>query len=531
MAWNPDVERTCNMPETYLNGRFVSPDQVDYQADGYWNDRRLSPSHLLVHDVVLQPGSQEASAAAAVLEMQERLSSSFLPALNGRDWFAMNLKPEKMTQNRQEQLRLKNLASEFGWMNTLRLERSSMSVHEDDPVTKCRWIHISSKFSEYLQGALLALTSNEVAPDALMLTCQELDSCIHQNERFSKHGRYFTPFFQSLGRGTSSEHPYPLLLSIPFLDWSIDGPTPPLRFQVDPREGYQSGRSSAHLLRSILEHFYRLEDTNDREHKQVFNRHKPWSTDRDLDLKVRRWYGHYPTALNVDELWILAVDESHIVSFSSNQSWKSRWPPLQLASRVAEVSFRGVRNSLLLSEQSQEYTALIHVIASLSGAVGILHRSFWAEIPLCLTDRYAGYLSHLQYRLYRSPSTKLVTDLLQVQEELNIVIQVTQQQSDLIDDIQDTWFQQRNTAIDRMSIGSRAVSHASASAYRRTEVQMLSVPDRATFRQPSSSTLSDPLSQLVENLQRELADLRDLRDNTNSLVTRTVRSPVLQTRI
>ncbi|KAF2099732.1 hypothetical protein NA57DRAFT_38318, partial [Rhizodiscina lignyota] len=421
---------------TYLNGRFASPEQVDYHSDEYWAKRRLCPSHLLVHDVVLQPGSSEASTAPTMLEMQEKLSSSFLPALKMRHWLAMNLKPDAMTANRQEQHRLKNIAIEYGWMHALRLEKEDLSPEEGGAVTQCRWIHVSSKFSEYLEGALLALTSSETAPSESMFAFRELENCIHQNERFSKHGRYFTPFFQSLGRHSTPDRPYPLLMSVPFLDWSVDGPAPPLRFQVDPREGYQSSRSSAHLLRSILEYFYRLEDTNDREHKQVFNRHKPWSTDRDLDLKVRRWYGHYPTALNVDELWILAVDERHIVTFSSNQSWKSRWPPLQLPSRIAEVSFRGIRNTLLLSEQSHEYTALMHVIASLSGAVGILHRSFWTDIPLCLTDRYAGYLSHLQYRLYRAPSTKLVMDLLQVQEELNIILQITHQQSDLITDIQ-----------------------------------------------------------------------------------------------
>ena len=39
----------------------------------------------------------------------------------------------------------------------------------------------------------------------------------------------------------------------------------------DPREGYQSSKSSSHLLRSILQHFYRLEDTSDREPMQVSN--------------------------------------------------------------------------------------------------------------------------------------------------------------------------------------------------------------------------------------------------------------------
>lgn len=186
-----------------------------------------------------------------------------------------------------------------------------------------------------------------------------------------------------------------MLLSIPFLDWTVSGPTPPLRFQVDPRENYQSSRHSAHLLRSILQHFYRLEDTDDREKAQVFSKHRPWASDRDLDLKVRRWYGYYPSALNVDELWVLVIDARHVVTFSSNQSWKARWPPLQLSARIAEVSFRGIRNSLLTSGNQCDYTAYTHVTACLNGAVGLLHRSFWRDITLCLTDRYAGYLGHL----------------------------------------------------------------------------------------------------------------------------------------
>lgn len=390
--------------------------------------------------------------------------------------------------------------------------------------------------------ALLGLSNSENSPRSTMAAFRELENSIQQNERFSKHGRYFTPFHQSLSSMPATDSDYPLLLSVPFLDWSIDGPTPPLRFQVDPRENYISGRSSAHLLRSILQYFYRLEDTNDREHKQVFNRHKPWATDRDLDLKVRRWYGRHPTALIVDEIWILAIDERHVVTFSSNQSWKSRWPPLQLASRIAEVSFRAIRNSLLLTDKNNEYSALTHMVACLSGAVGILHRSFWTDIPLCLTDRYAGYLSHLvsrlfhhaleaadppkQYRLYRAPSTKLVMDLLQVQEELNIIIQITQQQTALMEDIQLAWYQHRNNGLenqDRFSIRSRAASQGSApGAFQPSAIQILSGSEQVPVRKHPSSVLTDPMTQLVENLHRELTDLHDLRDNSNNLVNRTI---------
>ena len=202
------------------------------------------------------------------------------------------------------------------------------------------------------------------------------------------------PFHAELDDPDYAEDDVPVLITVPFLDWSTAGKPPPLRWQIDPREGYQSSKSSAHLLRSILQYFYRLEDTTDRESSQVFSKHKPWLTDRDIDLKARRWYGHYPTALNVDELWILVIDSRHIITFSSNQTWKSRWPPLQLGYVIAEISFRTIRNQFFKSDDPQEYNAYTHVIPCLSGAVGFLHRSFW-EMPLCLTDRYAGYLGHL----------------------------------------------------------------------------------------------------------------------------------------
>ena len=228
---------------------------------------------------------------------------------------------------------------------------------------------------------------------------RHLEQVIYQNERFSKHGRYFSPFFESLAHSPEPDEysetgQHPLLVCLPFVDWTVVGETPPLRFQIDPREGFQSSRTSVHLIRSLLQHFYRLEDTHDREQSQVFANHRPWTADTNLDLKVRRWYGHYPESLNVDELWILVVDAQHIITFASNQSWKSRWPPLQLASRIAEVSFRSVRNDFFTLSNS-DYTAYHHLVTCLNGAVGLLHRSFWPDMPLCIADRYAGYLEHV----------------------------------------------------------------------------------------------------------------------------------------
>ncbi|OCL14589.1 hypothetical protein AOQ84DRAFT_384619 [Glonium stellatum] len=488
-----------------------SPAQVDWQADTYWRNRRLSPAQLQVHDIRLEGWRAE---VGPMLEIKEVFSSTLLPDLENRDQLVNTIRVEEATRNRNEQIQLKTLAAEYGWMNCLRSRGVQETIFDPPNYSKCRWIHISSKFSDYLRGCLLGLSDWSENPSGIVSSLLQLDHCIYQNERFSKHGRYFAPFFQDFGNretDTKGSEDAPMLLSVPFLDWSVEGDPPPLRFQIDPREGYQSSRSSSHMIRSILQHFYRLEDTSDRESMQVFTKHKPWQTDRSLDLKVRRWYGHYPSCLNVDELWILVIDSRHIVTFSSNQSWKSRWPPLQLASRIMEVSFRGIRNSFLLSADNHDYNSSIHVITALSGALGMLHRSFWTDITLCLSDRYASYLGHLQYRLHRSPSTKLVMDLLQVQEELNIIIQIMDQQIELVTGLQ--------AAFNRTSRGQ---SHSSNKTNRHHVSDSLPHPDRATYRQYSFSTLSDPFSQLLENLQREYVDLCDLRDNSNSLINRTI---------
>jgi Mg2+ and Co2+ transporter CorA len=486
--------------------------QVDWRADAYWRTRRLTPAQLQIHDIRLQGWKTDVSA---MLEMNEVLSSTLLPDLESRDKLFDTIPVEKITTNRSEQNHLRALANEFGWMNCLRRNDVQKSIQDPLETRKCRWIHISSKFSAYLAGCLLGLSDWSQNPDDVLVPLHQLEHCIHQNERFSKHGRYFAPFVQDLMEGHDDEEnsgDRPMLLSVPFLDWTIEGQTPPLRFQIDPREGYQSGKSSSHMLRSILQHFYRLEDTSDREAQQVFTRHKPWLTDRNLDLKVRRWYGHYPTSLNVDELWVLVIDARHVVTFSSNQSWKSRWPPLQLSARIMEVSFRGIRNAFINSTTEQDYTSATHIVTALSGALGMLHRSFWTDITLCLSDRYASYLGHLQYRLHRSPSTKLVMDLLQVQEELNIIIQIMDQQMELVASLQGMV----------KPIAIRRQSQSVPQPHQLRRASTIPLADLATYRQLSFSHLSDPTAQLLENLRREYADLCDLRENSNALINRTI---------
>ncbi|TKA69136.1 hypothetical protein B0A49_06315 [Cryomyces minteri] len=491
----------------------------DYSDNPFWRSKRLSPAQVLVHDVRHEEWEKQ-----PMLEIKERPSSTLVPSIgHSRVRMQRAIRTGEITSLAIEQQKLAALEEEYGWMNSLRVTDIQRKTSDPEGYSKCRWIHISSKFPDYLQGCLWAIADEATNPSTLLSYSRQLEQCIHQNERFSKHGKYFAPFFQQLlPESESSQSFSPILISVPFLDWSINGSTPPLRFQVDKREGYESGRTSSHLLRSLLQHFYRLEDTSDREKDQVFTRHKPWTSDRELDLKIRRWYGHYPTRLNVDELWILLVDPQHVVTFSSNQSWKARSPPLQLTSRISDVSFRGIRNSFFVSEGDREYTAMTHVVACLSGAVGILHRNFWTDMVLCLTDRYAGYLGHLQYRLHRSPSTNLVMDLLQVQEELNIIIQITQQQIDLITELQAFV---KDTAMWEDSQSVRSYTEPAKQATAFLQPQDVVPPPRsyrATYRQLSTSNLPDPMAQLLENLHHELADLLDLRDNTNNLVNRTV---------
>ncbi|KAK3074334.1 hypothetical protein LTR53_003324 [Teratosphaeriaceae sp. CCFEE 6253] len=486
-----------------------------------WGKKPLSPAQLLVNDVRLETLRRHGDA---MLEVAERAVTSLVPETASLTPSAAYIRATEAARSPIEKNRFVSLEEDYGWMRYLRLPRVQRDVYDTEDSAKCRWIHCSSKRPEYLTGFLWGLTDDRTT---MSDSIRALDHTISGNTRFSKHGKHFTPFFQSLRGGNNSHEGgnYPLLVSVPFLDWTILGSTPPLRFQLDPREGYQSSKASSHPHRSVLQYFYRLEDTADREKEQVFAKHKPWTTNRELDLKVRQWYGHYPTGLNVDELWILVIDAQHIVTFSSNQTWKSRWPALQLSSRIAEVSFRGLRNAFFSSDSQQEYDAMTHLVVSLSGAVGMMHRNSWPDMVLPLTDRYAGHLSHLQYRLHRSPTTKLVMDLIACQEELNIVTQITQQQIDMISGLQSFLDSTREPLTDNHQSVPSPAAHRPASGRHRDydDIDVWTAPrHRATFRQISASQLTDPIAQVLDNLQRELVDLHDLRDNTDRLVTRTI---------
>lgn len=491
----------------------------DYDANPQWRSKPLTPAQVVVSDIRLESLRAE---RGPMLEVNEKSPSLLVPDAASQTTAAGIARASKAAVNPIEERRFRRFEDDFGWIRHLRLKEIQQTADNiSENSAKCRWIHCSSKYPEYLGGFLFALMDDAKAVSESM---QLLEIAIQQNQRFSKHGKHFVPFVAPLTSQPqrSGQPSYPLLISTPWLDWSINGQTPPLRFQVDRKEGYHSSRSACHPLRSLLAYYFRLEDTRERDRSQVFTKHKPWTTNREIDLKIRQWYGHYPTALNVDELWLLAIDAEHIVTFSSNQTWKARWPPLQLTSRISDVAFRDIRNMFYRSQRhsAQEYTAMTHIITSLSGAMGMMHRSFWQDLPLCVADRYAGHLGHLQYRLHRAPSTKLVMDLLACQEELNIVIQITQQQLDMVAQIR--------ALIGDLDTQSPHPS-PSANSTGRTKLSVALPGDpventvrRATYRHLTASNLNDPQAKLEDNLQRDLADLQDLRDNANTLVSRTI---------
>lgn len=502
---------------------------INYDADPQWRAKPLTPAQILVNDIRLERWRHD---RGPMLEMNERSASTLVPESAAHTPSASYVRAADAARNPIEQQRFSTLEEKYGWMRNLRLRQHQQHVYDAEDFAKCRWIHCSSKFPEYLRGFLWAFSDDWSTVSASL---QMLDNAVQRQTRFSKHGKYFAPFSQPLRSPTEGDDAaYPMLISVPFLDWSILGSKPPLRFQVDRREGFHSARSSSHLLRSVLQHFYRLEDTSDREASQVFAKHKPWSTNRELDLKVRQWYGHYPSALNVDELWILVIDAEHIITLSSNQTWKSRWPPLQLSSRISDISFRNIRNAFFTSEEQKEYTAMTHAIACLSGSVGMMHRNFWPDLVLPCTDRYAGHLGHLQYRLHRSPSMKLVMDLMACQEELNIVIQITQQQVDMISELramlaEDTGDRTKlgndnetSSPVSNRPSSNRRPNYGGFGDFAAPAAHRTAHHTHATYRQLSASTVLDPIAQVLDNLTRELIDLRDLRDNTDRLVNRTI---------
>jgi len=112
-------------------------------------------------------------------------------------------------------------------------------------------------------------------------------------------------------------------------------------------------------------------------------------------------------------------------------------------------------------------------------------------------------------------------DLLQLQEELHIVIQITKQQLDLITELR-TWLGR-----ELRSLSSRAGEtdpHQQNFRERRTSrVRLLPQAYWGLTRQHGATRQADPISQLLENLNREYNDMFDLRESTSSVIERTIK--------
>ena len=205
---------------------------------------KLTPTQLLVHDVRLEDDRRGARLSIEEIETSNLISSYYnrsyhektLPDLTSADAFTGGTGSE----HRQ----LMDLIDNYGWLSCLRLPASASKPY-------CRWIHISSKFPEYIEGVCAGLSNwHADTSDITLGKLRSINSLLRSNERWSKHGRFFSPFVRPLARTTDGPSDPSLLLSIPFLDWTVyPGPPPPLRFQVDPRETFATARSTNHPLR------------------------------------------------------------------------------------------------------------------------------------------------------------------------------------------------------------------------------------------------------------------------------------------
>lgn len=103
-------------------------------------------------------------------------------------------------------------------------------------------------------------------------------------------------------------------------------------------------------------------------------------------------------------------------------------------------------------------------------------------------------------------------DLLQVQEELNIIVKLMEQQLELMTAFND---------FTRLSNATDADPHRPTS-HRRSCNYLTSDQIQVKGDRYASAGKTEAAAVLVDNLQRELSDFRELLDSTNTLVTRTV---------
>ncbi|EME46682.1 hypothetical protein DOTSEDRAFT_70627 [Dothistroma septosporum NZE10] len=125
------------------------------------------------------------------------------------------------SDNPFEKRKFNNLEEGFGWMRYLRLESRQKYASNTRESAKCRWIHCTLKFPDYLQGNLWALSDDlKTVADSMRM----LDKAIQRYTRFSKHGKNFALFAQTSRRQSvdDTKDVYPMLAPVPLL--GLDDP-------------------------------------------------------------------------------------------------------------------------------------------------------------------------------------------------------------------------------------------------------------------------------------------------------------------
>lgn len=218
--WQPrehDMTLPARPPE-FANGEHKTAfestyDGSQWRSHDFWRAKRLTPAQVLVHDVRLQRPKE---GRPARLDMDEVPASTLIPIHTDIDAFPRTLPDPNIGANSFETQKLEQLRDSYGWMKWLRGEEGV-----SEPL-KCRWLHVSSQFPQDLEGIFTGLSDWSREPSRTLDSLRQLGSTIGANERWSKHGRFFSPFCRTMDDGEGDDlHHQPCLLSIPFLDWTI----------------------------------------------------------------------------------------------------------------------------------------------------------------------------------------------------------------------------------------------------------------------------------------------------------------------
>lgn len=121
----------------------------DYEANSQWRAKPLTPNHVLVHDIRLESRRAE---QGPMLEMEEKSPSLLVPDSASQTTAFGIARASEASVNPIEERRFQRLEDDFGWMRLLRLKDIQKTADDPEHFAKCRWIHCSSKFPEYLGG-------------------------------------------------------------------------------------------------------------------------------------------------------------------------------------------------------------------------------------------------------------------------------------------------------------------------------------------------------------------------------------------